>query len=270
MRLWYQSVTREGSFPNYRATLERLLEAAVSSGTEIEVHGIERQGGTGDQYRYLAFLETVEILENVHKAQERGFDAFLIGNLFDPGLREAREIADIPVMSLGETVFQWAGMMGESIGLVSINKKFEPRLNDVLRRMRIQDKIAGTSSMAVPAMAGLEAAGADGAATQALLQRFENAAEETVAAGAEVVVAAGGVVMAIVADQGMNATPSGAPILNGVAALVQQGEAAVRLRALMGGNFTSPRLTYAKPSPGEITGFRKAYGQRVYPGVEEE
>ena len=270
MRLWYQSVTREGSFPSYRSTLQRLLDAAVSPGTEIEVHGIERQGGTGDQYRYLAFLETVEILENVHKAQEQGFDGFLIGNLFDPGLREAREIADIPVISLGETVFQWAGMMGESIGLVSINKKFEPRLHDVLARMRIQDKIAATASMAVPSMAELETAGSDGAATQALLKRFEDAAENTVAAGAEVVVAAGGVVMAIVADQGMNATPSGAPIVNGVAALVQQGESAVRLRSLMGGNFTSGRLTYAKPASDMISGFRKAYGQRVYPGVEEE
>ena len=72
MRLGYQSVTREGSFPSYRATLQRLLDAAVSPGTELEVHGIKRQGGTGDQYRYLAFLETVETLENVHKAQERG------------------------------------------------------------------------------------------------------------------------------------------------------------------------------------------------------
>ena len=53
--------------------------------------------------------------------------------------------------------------------------------------MRIHDKIAATASMAVPSMAELETAGADGAATQALLKRFEDAAEETVAAGAEVI-----------------------------------------------------------------------------------
>ena len=204
------------------------------------------------------------------KHRSGGFDGFLIGNLFDPGLREAREIADIPVISLGETVFQWAGMMGESIGIVTINRNFEPRLNDVLARMRIQEKISATSSMAVPSMAELETAESDGAATQALLKRFAAAAEETVAAGAEVVVAGGGVVMAIVADQGMYATTSDAPIVNGVAALVQQGESAVRLQSLMGGNFTSGRLTYAKPTRAMISGFRKAYGQRVYPGVKEE
>jgi allantoin racemase len=270
MRFWYQSVTREGSFPTYRATLGRLLEAAAGPDVEIDVHGIQRQGGTGDQYRYLAFLETVEILENVHRAQEEGYDAFLIGNLFDPGLREAREIADIPIISLGETVLQTAETMGESMGFISINKKFEPRLWDGLTRRRLTDKVAGISSMQVPSMAALEAAGEDDTAVQALLERFMKAAEETVEMGAEVVIAAGGVVMAIVADQGCFKTPSGAPILNGVAALVQQGKAAVELRRLMGGVYTSSRLTYSKPSAGEIAGFRAAYGQRVYPGVEEE
>ncbi len=269
MRLWYQSVTREGSFPTYRATLGRLLAAAAGPGVEIDVHGIRRQGGTGDQYRYLAFLETVEILENVHTAQEQGYDAFVIGNLFDPGLREAREIADIPIVSLGETVLQTAETMGERLGFVSINAKFEPRLQDVLVRRRMADKVAGVASMQVPSMADLEAAGASGAATTALCDRFMAAAEATVTDGAEVVIAAGGVVMAIVADQGLFQTPSGAPILNGVAALIQQAKAAVELRRLMGGVYTSGRLTYSKPGHQEIAGFRKAYGQRVYPGVDE-
>jgi len=269
MRFWYQSVTREGSFPNYRATLKRLLKAAAGPDVDIDVHGIARQGGTGDQYRYLAFLETVEILENVHKAQEQGYDAFLIGNLFDPGLREAREIADIPIVGLGEATLQTAETMGETLGFVSINQKFEPRLHDVLKRRRMSDWVSGISSMRIPTMAELEAAGSDGEAVKKLCADFMAAAEETVADGAEVVIAAGGVVMAIVADQGCFKTPSGAPILNGVAALVQQGKAAVELRRLMGGVYTSDRHTYSKPSSGEIAGYRAAYGQRVYPGVEE-
>lgn len=270
MRFWYQSVTREGSFPTYRATLGRLLTAAAGPGVEIDVHGIRRQGGTGDQYRYLAFLETVEILENVHRAQEAGYDAFLIGNLFNPGLREAREIADIPILALGEAVLQTAETMGERLGFVSINKKFEPRLHDVIRSRRMTDMVAGIASMDVPSMAALEEAGGDGQAVEALLQNFMSAAEQTVDAGAEVVIAAGGVVMAIVADQDCFQTPSGAPVLNGVAALIQQAKAAVTLRGLMGGVYTSPALTYAKPTSKEIDGFRAAYGQRVYPGVEGE
>ncbi len=68
MKLWYQSVTRNGRFPAYNAVLSKVIDRAKDPDTEVEIHGIERQGGTGDQYRYLAFLQSVEILENVHRA----------------------------------------------------------------------------------------------------------------------------------------------------------------------------------------------------------
>ena len=102
MKLWYQGVTRNGRFPAYNAVLHKVINRAKDPSTEVEIHGIERQGGTGDQYRYLAFLQSVEILENVHRAIDEGFDAFLIGNIGNPGLREAREIAEFPVLGLGE------------------------------------------------------------------------------------------------------------------------------------------------------------------------
>ena len=65
MKLWYQSVTRNGRFPAYNAVLRKVIDRAKDPDTEVEIHGIERQGGTGDQYRYLAFLHSVEILETV-------------------------------------------------------------------------------------------------------------------------------------------------------------------------------------------------------------
>ena len=58
MKLWYQSVTRNGWFPAYNAVLRKVIDRAKDPDTEVEIHGIERQGGTGDQYRYLAFLQS--------------------------------------------------------------------------------------------------------------------------------------------------------------------------------------------------------------------
>ena len=68
MKIWYQSVTRSGRFPAYNDVLRRVIDRTKDPDTEVEIQGIERQGGTGDQYRYLAFMQTVEILENVHRA----------------------------------------------------------------------------------------------------------------------------------------------------------------------------------------------------------
>ena len=67
--------------------------------TVIDAHGIAGVGGAGDHYPYLEFTETAEVLENVGRAVREGYDAFLIGNIADPGLYAAREIANIPVLA---------------------------------------------------------------------------------------------------------------------------------------------------------------------------
>ena len=104
MKIWYQSMSRfETKWKSYPKYLRQILDQVKDPDTEIEVHGITKIGGFADQYRYLEYLETGEVMENVHTAMERGFDAFLIGNIADPGLRECREIANFPVLGLCET-----------------------------------------------------------------------------------------------------------------------------------------------------------------------
>src|ERR1044071_2875723 len=87
-------------------------------------------------------------------------------------------------------------------------------------------------------------------------------------AGAEVVIAAGGVVMALLAHAGVYGTPAGAPILNGITTLVKMGEMAVKLNRIMGGTFTSKRLMYAPPGPDQIAEIREYYGAHIYPTVK--
>jgi hypothetical protein len=54
--------------------------------------------------------------------------------------------------------------------------------------------------------------------------------------------------------------------LNGITALVKMGEMAARLNRIMGGTFTSKRLSYAPPGSEQIDEIRKYYGN-IYPTV---
>ena len=117
--------------------------------TEIHVAGITEIGGVGDQYRYLEYLETGEVLKNVHRAVREGFDAFLIGNIADPGLREAREIANIPVLGLCELAMHVACMMGANFSFVTINEKFTPRIVENVDRYGLRARFAGANRMAI-------------------------------------------------------------------------------------------------------------------------
>ena len=49
MKLWYQSVTRNGSFPAYNAALRRVIARPHKPESIVEIHGSERQGGTRHQ-----------------------------------------------------------------------------------------------------------------------------------------------------------------------------------------------------------------------------
>ena len=270
MKLWYQSVTRNGRFPAYNTVLKRVIDRAKDSDTEVEIHGIERQGGTGDQYRYLAFLQSVEILENVHRAIDEGFDAFLIGNIGNPGLREAREIAEFPVLGLGEASINVMRTMGETFGLVTINEKYRPRLQDVVRDADAERRLAGMYPMDFPRIFDLEEACREESNRTELIRRFGTAGAAASHDGAEVLLAAGGVVMALLADSGIDQIEDGTPVLNGIAALIKQGEAAVRLAQQMRGPYTSKRLSHAAPPQKEIDGYREAYGAHVYPTVNSQ
>ncbi|MGE0698076.1 MAG: aspartate/glutamate racemase family protein, partial [Hyphomicrobiaceae bacterium] len=225
-------------------------------------------GGAGDQFRYLEFLETAEVLENVHIAVERGFDAFLIGNICDPGLREAREFASIPVLGLCESSLHIACMMGVKVSLVTINAKFTPRIVENVERYGLMGRLAAVNRMQVERLLDLTAAFDDPEALARIRAGFDKAATANMEAGAEVVIAAGGVVMALLAEADIHEAGPGLPILNGITALVKAGEMAVALSRVMGGRFASRVGTYAPPPPSQIEELRKFYGPGIYPGVK--
>ena len=267
MKIWYQSMSRQTAWRSYSDYLKRILDQVKDPDTEIEVHGITKVGGLAPQYRYLEYLETGEVMENVHQAMERKFDAFLIGNIADPGLRECREIANIPVLGLCETTCHVACISGASFSLVTINEKFTPRVIENVVRYGLKERLAAVRRMKIERIADIDAGFDDEAARTRIIEQFQAAAKATTDAGAEVVIAAGGVPMALLAIAGVHTTPSGAPILNGITTLVKMGEMAVKLDRIMGGTFTSKRLHYRPPGADQIAEIRKHYGAHIYPTV---
>ena len=268
MKLWYQSMSRQTEWGGYPRVLSEIIDKVKDPDTQIHIAGITEIGGVGDQYRYLEYLETGEVLKNVGRAVREGYDAFLIGNIADPGLREAREIADIPVLGLCESALHVACMMGANFSLVTINEKFTPRIVENVMRYGLKDRLAAVNRMQIDRLTDLGAGFEPGEARDRIVAQFNRAARANSAAGAEVVIAAGGVVMALLANADIHQTEDAMPILNGITNLVKLGEMAVKLNRIMGGRFTSKRCTYAPPPPDQIVEFRKHYGAEIYPTVK--
>lgn len=267
MKLWYQSMSRQKAWGHYNEALRRILDRVKDPDTEIEVHGITKRGGLADQFHYLDYLESGEVMENVQIATKRGFDAFLIGNIGDPGIHACREIATMPVLGLCETALHTACLMGRNFSLVTINEKFTPRIIDNVHRYKLERRLAAVNRMTIDRINDLDAGFTNAKARKRIFDQFMKAADANVEQGAEVIIAAGGVVMALLAEFGVHQAAKNTPILNGIVSLVKMGEAAVKMNRIMGGNFLSKRLYYAPPGSDQIDEIRKYYGD-VYPTVK--
>lgn len=53
------------------------------------------------------------LYEEVMRSEEAGYDAVIVGCLYDPGVRVARELVDIPVVGPLEASFQMAANFGD-------------------------------------------------------------------------------------------------------------------------------------------------------------
>jgi len=119
--------------------------------------------------------------------------------------------------------------------------------------------------MAVECGAALNRGFEDETTRATVVEAFRSAAQQGVAKGAETVIPAGGIVMALLALATLHEIDR-APIVNGLIALVKVAELAVGMRRLTG-TFTSKRLTYAPPTGDLLTDIRRAYGAHVYPNA---
>jgi len=110
MRIWHQSFTDLDMVPLYSRTLEGHAAQVSDPGATVVVHGL-RRGTYGKDFvpidairhRYLEMLNETQIVEAALAAERAGYDAFALGCFYDPGMRAARSLVEIPVVGLSET-----------------------------------------------------------------------------------------------------------------------------------------------------------------------
>ena len=125
------------------------------------------------------------------------------------------------MLGLCKSALHVACMMGASFSLVTINEKFTPRIVENVRRYGLRDRLAAVNRMQVDRLTDLGVGvRAMRTARDRIVAQFNRAAQANAEAGAEVVIAAGGVVMALLAHADIH-DAAGMPILNGITNLVK-------------------------------------------------
>jgi Asp/Glu/hydantoin racemase len=243
-----------------------VIASVADPGTTVHVQGLTEAAGIGGaHYRFLEYHDMKEVLSNAVKAEHEGYDAFLIGNITDAGIREARELVNIPVLGLSETSLHMASIMGTTFGLVAISERWIPRLLENVQRYGFERLLVGIDTTDVSTLEMRKAFGNE-QLSESVVAAFTAAADRLLAKGAEVIIPAGGEIVVFLAQAGIYELHR-APILNGIFELIKMGEMAVQLRALTG-RFTSKRGRYAPPTGELLEKARAFYGADIYPGAK--
>jgi len=123
VRIFWQSFVDQATSAPYMARLATYLNEIAASGTTVHVEGItpaDRDFGRLSELRC-----AIQAIDNGLAAQERGFDAYVMGHFQDPGLYELRSALTIPVVGTGEATLLAASQLGRRLGLVTLDAAFE-------------------------------------------------------------------------------------------------------------------------------------------------
>lgn len=260
MRFWSQVFSSRERLPNFHKALEEHLNAAADPGARVEVHGT-RKGGLGEQHRFFQSYDTRDIIHSILTCKaatgEQRYDAYLMVNSIDPGLVEAREVLQIPVLGFLETTTLVSCMMGRSFGLIIPNPKFGLSYVQKVKLYGLSERLASVETMNFQYLADLNLAFTERAHQERVREEFELAARRAVAAGAEVLIPCGPQAL-VLGRMGVKEV-DGALVLDGLSVLVKMAEVAVKIQRLTG-SFISRKLLYQTPSEMIREKAKKDYG----------
>ena len=117
---------------DYNGLIEETLTPYLAEGNELVVTNTTDCPANIDYYYNKHLVETA-IYEDVIQAEKDGFDAVIVGCCYDPGVRVARELVDIPVIGPLEASMMLAPYYGHDYVLVTDHHKAVPYLRDLVR-----------------------------------------------------------------------------------------------------------------------------------------
>jgi allantoin racemase len=249
-RIWYQSFVHPVAQAPYIERLQAMLDSVAGAGTRFEVHGLDPSIRT---FHALTELRcAAQVIRNALQAEREGYDAFVLGHFQEPGLIELRSAVDIPVVSLGEANMLAALSLGHRFGLVTVDPVFIPWHDRQVRSHGLAERYAGIGTLTMDLPAFMKAF-TDERAYADVRAQFVQQVTPLIAAGAEVVIPAGGIPMMLFARE-VPFMIDGAPVLNGIAVVAKAAEMALALKGITG-VAVSRRSTYAKAPEAAIAEF---------------
>jgi len=255
---------KSGKSDAYRALLSKTYSVCRAD-TQIVVEPL--MGGldsTADfAYTYFWFLNKWALVENVIEAEKKGYDAVVISTFSDTGVKEARSIVNIPVVSVSEASMMYATLIGSKFGII-----IPGEMPIMVALFMAQIKERGLESRAIAhnpirslPLSANELITQGGQNPQIVADAVAKVGRELVADGADVIICGSTTFGPLCTATGLvQLEPEGVPIIDCLAVTLKMAEVMVDFRDKIGLPFISRGPVYQLPDEADTSRVRSMFG----------
>ena len=255
IRLWYQSFGIPVELGGYPAALRSHLAEVAGPDVRVELGGIAESVMAAKYVRLVQTADSIAVVRGVLEAEARGFDAAVIGNIFDPGLYEARQLLRIPVVGLAEAGLLLGRLFAGRLAVVCSNALAIPRVRENAARYGIASEGLAFYALRTD-IPSLAASFSDPAARARILDEVRELSIRARGDGCELLLIGSGILNALVHGD-VGALPL--PVLDVSAAAVHLAVPLVRLHRFAG--IGPSRVgTFATPPRDVLVQIARTYG----------
>ncbi len=256
---WQDVGPQEGELPaRLRQAITDAAKEAVRPDTEVDVQSLEKMAGPSDLSSY-RLLNQVEMLRRMVQADQKGYDALVMGCNLDPLFWEAKEVLRTPVVTAGESSVLWGLALGERLGIVTSYESHVPLLNTIIAQTGLHDRFVTRQPVNSIDMTREE-----------FLQVFENRkdlvnrikenSEILINEGAEVIVAGCVILGVLLAQEKVIEAAPGVPMINPIHVTIKKAEAVADLKRAGIMPDYSRKLRYRQPTDEQYESLKKSLG----------
>jgi allantoin racemase len=151
MKIWWQDIfpdaatsQKELGFSSspeeQKASYDKIISGVkkvAREDTEVEVHHVKHSSYMVG-FTYLEMLNNVWLIDGIIEAEKQGYDAAIIGCGNDPGLQQARQAVDIPVVGPTEAGMLLACMLGHRFGVITVADELVPMCDRNIRNYGLE------------------------------------------------------------------------------------------------------------------------------------
>jgi len=265
LRIWHQSFTVLGDLPAYVDALRERIDAVVSPGTEVVLHGQipntypSEYPGTDLGYDFLYRMHELQWAAAAREAERQGFDAMVLASIPSPMIRTLRTLVDIPIVGYGESAFNLAGLYGRRAGMLFFNTSRRDFWLEQVRQWGVSERFAGIAAAGV-SFDDVVAAHVDPSRREAVVDTIVRQAETFVAeASADVIIPGEMPMNLLLAKAGVH-NIGGATVMDGIAICFRMAETLVSLKRLAGMSPSRRGYFHARPDPARVDQVLQFYG----------